>query len=109
MSVTAGMGIFPTIGGNEFALLIDLRELNQRRDFLTKFHAGIEAKLPRMGKDGSLQFALRGGCNQGYPAFGLSASWPFLRIDAAFYGEEAGEYTSSKADYHMAFQLAFDF
>ena len=106
MSVTMGAGIFPTIGGNDFAFLVDFREINQRRNFLTKFHVGMEAKLPRMG---TLQFAIRGGCNQGYPAFGLSAAWPFLRLDFAFYGEEAGQYTSSKADYHTAAQLAFDF
>ena len=104
MSVTVGAGIFPVIGDYDFAILVDFRELNQQTHFLRKFHAGIEANLPRLGKT---EFAIRGGCNQGYPAFGLSANWPIMRLDLAFYGEEAGQYTYSKGSYRIDTQFSF--
>ena len=104
MSVSAGLGFFPTFGGNPFAFLVDFRELNHRMDFLTKFHAGVEATLPKLGVT---QFRIRAGCNQGYPAFGISGAWPLFALDLAFYGEEAGQYTTSKASYRLSTQLSF--
>lgn len=104
MSVSAGFGFFPKFGGNPFSFLVDFRELNHRMDFLTKFHAGVEATLPKLGVT---QFKIRAGCNQGYPAFGLSGAWPLFALDLAFYGEEAGQYTTSKASYRLSAQLSF--
>jgi hypothetical protein len=104
MSVTVGAGIFPVIGGNELAILMDFRELNHQTHFLRKFHAGIEANLPKLGQT---QFAIRGGCNQGYPAVGVSANWSIMKLDLAFYGEEAGQYTQSKGNYRLDVSFSF--
>lgn len=104
MSVSLGAGIFPKIGNVGFSILADFRELNRQKNFLTKFHFGIEAKFPKTLKT---IFSLRAGCNQGYPAVGASASWGLVTMNLAFYGEEAGEYDYSKADYRGA--VGFDF
>lgn len=104
MSVSGGVGIYPKFGGNQFAFLADFRELNRQLPFLQKFHFGIEAHLPKLHKT---QLVIRAGCNQGYPAFGFAAWWPFMKLDLAIYGEEAGEYTHSKGSYRFSTAFAF--
>lgn len=106
MSVAAGGGIFPTLGKFEFAVLADFREINHKVDFLKKLHAGLEARFPEILKT---RFALRAGTNQGYFATGFSANFPIVGLHFAFYGEEVGEYTRSKASYRLASQLEFEF
>ncbi len=104
MSVSIGGGLFPRLGPVVLAFLVDFRELNHRMDFLNKFHAGLEARFPEIWHT---TFSLRAGCNQGYPAGGFSAEWPIVTLTFAFYGEEAGHYTSSKPDYRLMTQLGF--
>ncbi len=106
MSVTVGGGIFPEIGFVKLAVLADFRELNRGMAFLNKFHFGVEAKFPEVIKT---NFSLRAGCNQGYPAAGLSAEWAPVTLNFAFYAEEAGMYDHSKATYRYATGLSFDF
>lgn len=106
MSLTAGAGIFPKIGDIELAILTDFREINQRVDILKKFHFGVEAKFPEVIHT---KLAVRAGCNQGYPAVGMSAEWPIVTLNLAFYGEESGERSYQKANYRFMSQLAFGF
>ncbi len=105
MSVSVGAGIFPLIGGNQFAVLVDFRELNRDLNLLTKFHAGVEANLPKIGKT---SIAIRAGCNEGYFAGGFTMGWGLYSIDFAAYGEEAGRYTYSRPDYRVATSMAFN-
>lgn len=105
MSVSAGIGLFPRPGGNPFSFVFDFRELNRQTNFMSKFHAGVEFTLPEVVHP---RISLRGGCNQGYPTFGLSVAWKLVTLHTAFYGEEAGEYTSAKGSYRFAAQLDFN-
>lgn len=105
MSVSAGGGIFPVIGGNQFAILMDFRELNRHLNFMDKFHAGIEAN---MFNNGATRLALRLGCNQGYFAGGFTIASKPVTFHFSVYGEQAGQYTSTKADYRVGGQFAFD-
>lgn len=106
MSVTAGAGIFPEVGGVKIAVLTDFREINQRIDILKKFHFGVEARFPEVVHT---VFSVRAGTNQGYPACGFTAEWPIVAFNFAFYGEEEGEFNHSKVDYRFVGQLAFGF
>lgn len=106
MSVTAGGGIFHEWKEFKFKLLTDFRELNHREDILKKFHVGVEVESPKIIRS---TFAVRAGCNQGYPAAGLSMNFPIVGVHFAFYGEEMGEFTHSKANYRLMGQLTFGF
>lgn len=106
MSFSVGGGITPSIGDVQLAIMSDFRELNRHTDFMSKFHAGVEAKFPEVIKT---RFAVRAGCNQGYIATGLTAAWTLVSLNLAFYGEEAGEYTYSKPNYRFSTQVVFDF
>lgn len=108
MSISAGAGVFPSIGDVDFAVLADFREINQQMETISKFHFGVEAKFPEIEKIRT-RFSLRAGCNQGYIATGFSAQWPLVTLHFAFYGDETGKYTSSKAVYRYAALLTFDF
>lgn len=104
MSVSAGFGVFPKFGGHRFAFLVDIRELNQRESFWNKFHAGLEMQVMNLDK---MKLAIRTGVNQRYPAFGFSMAWKLVSFDTTFYGEEAGDYTSSRANYRLATAFRF--
>ena len=106
MSSSAGMGIFPTLGKFQLAVLADFREIEQRINILKKTHFGVEALSPKIAK---MQFGLRGGMNQGYPAVGASAQFPVVKLDVAYYGEEGNEKDYDKANYRLAAQLQFGF
>lgn len=108
MSISAGMGVFPKIGPVELAFLMDIREINQKKTFLNKFHFGTEARLPEIKKI-KTRFTLRAGCNQGYISTGFTAKWPLVSFLFAFYGEEVGKYSHSKASYRLSNQVSFDF
>ncbi len=105
MSVSVGFGLFPILGETPFSIVMDIRELNRSTNFLNKFHFGIETQLPAIVHP---RISLRGGCNQGYPSFGLSAAWKPVALHLSLYGEEAGEYTHSMASYRIAAQLDFN-
>ena len=105
-SISAGLGVHPDLGPVGLSVVADMREINQKESFMKKFHFGVEARLKEML---ATSLAVRAGVNQGYPATGLTITWPFFGIDVAFYGEEMGTVTSQKADYHVATALNFAF
>jgi hypothetical protein len=106
MSISVGAGIFPKLGKVDFAIVADIREINQAINMLTKFHFGVEAQFPKVIHT---KFSLRAGCNQGYPSVGASARWGLATLNLAFYGEEAGKYNYSKPDYRGAIGFNFEF
>ena len=105
-SVNAGIGIHPGFGDYRLAFEIAFSEVNQRIDILNKFHAGAELTFPKVI---GTNFAIRAGCNQGYPAGGFTADWKYAKLEFAFYGEEDAEYTHQKANYVMDLNLSFGF
>lgn len=70
-----------------------------------KIHLGLEVDLPL--------FAVRGGLHQGYYTAGVGADIGLLRVDAATYGVELGEYPGQKEDrryvIEATIELGFDF
>lgn len=86
-SVNAALGIHPTLG--EFGLSVEAgaSQINQKRDLMTKLHAGTELRFPKLG---FVQLAVRGGMNQGYPTAGLSLDFRNFVLDAAYTNEESG-------------------
>lgn len=103
-SVNAGVGIHPTFGDYGTSLEIAFTEVNQRKDILNKFHAGAELRFPKVI---STHFAIRAGCNQGYPSSGFTADWKYAKLEFAFFGEEMGQYTHSKVNWNLAVNLSF--
>ncbi|MBI4365466.1 MAG: hypothetical protein HY543_01460 [Deltaproteobacteria bacterium] len=105
-TLNAGIGIHPKIG--DFGLSVEgtLTQLNQRRDLITRLHAGAELRFPWMGP---MRLSLRGGTNQGYAAGGFSLDFKRFRLDGAVYGEELGEFSRRGKNYRYAAELAFNF
>lgn len=81
---------------------IDYRYLNSS-DISTgkQLHAGVEVELPLI--------SLRGGFNQGYYTAGVSFDFWILRLDAATYGVELGEYAGQHEDRRYVIQISTDF
>ncbi|MBI2092668.1 MAG: hypothetical protein HYY43_06975 [Deltaproteobacteria bacterium] len=104
-SVSAGIGFFPVFGDVHTALLVDVREINIKEDFLMKLNAGAEAKFPLIiGKP-----AIRGGLNQGYPTGGVGFEIGKLVWNMAFFGKEVGETTRQKGGYRLANEFTWRF
>ncbi|MBU4485191.1 hypothetical protein KKA47_07220 [bacterium] len=113
-SVSVGVGIHPTLGDfhaslgeTEASIVADFRELNQKKHWLNKFHAGAEIRFPTLAK--VLKPSLRAGTNQGYLAAGAGFEFIALRyrpiINFAYYGEELGEVNHEKSSYRLAAEL----
>lgn len=81
---------------------VDYRYLNSSNIQIGKqLHAGVEVELPAI--------SLRGGFNQGYYTAGASIDVWILRIDAATYGVELGEYPGQHEDRRYVFQISTEF
>ena len=81
---------------------IDFRYLNHHQMQLGKrLHVGLEIEWPLL--------TVRGGLNQGYYTAGASIDLSVLRIDAATYGVELGEYPGQLEDRRYMINLSFDF
>ena len=105
-SISAGVGFHPSFGPVDTSLDVDVREINQKRDFMTKFHTGVEA---RFGKFWPIHPAIRAGINQGYPAFGAGFDTRIFKFNVAYYAEEVGKVTRQKGNYRLATNLSFGF
>lgn len=106
-TVNAAIGIHPTFGsGWGLSVEAGASELNQKRDFMTRLHAGAELRFPRVA---ATQVSVRAGTNQGYLATGLSFDWPVATLDLAYYGEEEGLVKRVGSTYKFAGAFAFYF
>ncbi len=65
-----------------------------------KIHLGLEVGLPLID--------IRAGLNQGYYTLGAGVNLGLLRVDAATYGVELGEYPGQLEDRRYVVQVAFD-
>ncbi len=106
-SVNAAIGIHPDFGGG-WGLSVEAgaSALNQRRDFLTRIHAGAELRTPQFA---ATRLAVRAGTNEGYLTAGFSLEWPVASLDFAYYSEEIGmtKRTGSTKKFAGAFALYF--
>jgi hypothetical protein len=66
-----------------------------------RIHLGAEVRLPIL--------SIRGGFNQGYPAFGASIGSRVFTIDYAFFGRELGEFPGSEGQYLHAVEAKLGF
>lgn len=83
---------------------VDYKYINQTDEQIgKKIHFGMEIALPI--------FAVRGGFNQGYYTAGAGIDLPFVKVDAATYGVELGEYPGQKEDrrYILSATIEFNF
>lgn len=79
----------------------DFRYLNRSDVQLTKkINFGVEVGLPLLD--------IRGGFHQGYYSAGVGLNLGMLRVDAATYGEELGEYAGQKEDRRYIVQVSME-
>ncbi len=97
-----GLGLERDFGAFALRPAIDYRYLNSSNIQIGKqLHAGLEVELPIL--------TLRGGFNQGYYTAGVSFDFWILRIDAATYGVELGEYPGQHEDRRYVIAISTDF
>ena len=105
-SVSVGLSLNPTTGPVAHTFAFDVRDLNHKADFITLFHAGYEARFPRLFKTTA---SVRIGANQGYLTGGFTLDWRFVKLSAMTYGEEFGEVSRVKEMRRFGGELAFGF
>ena len=107
-TLSVGSAIQPKVGPFETVFALDMRDLDHRGDFLTKFHFGTEWTWPEISK--ILRSAsLRLGCDQAYFTAGLGLDFKYFKLNASTYGREIANSTIQKQSRMFAFQLAAGF
>lgn len=104
-SVSVGMSVHPKLWKLKNSLAIDLRDLNQEREFLSKLHFGVESVFPIVWK---LAAGLRAGLSQGYFSGGLTVDLGLVKLDGAYYKEEIGRVTREAGNGRFAVSLSFN-
>lgn len=107
-SISIGSAITPKIGPFETIFAFDVRDLEYRGDFLTKFHIGTEWVLPNIGKV-LRSFSMRIGVNQAYLAGGIGFDFKYFKINLATYGRDIASRTIQKQSRMFTAQLAAGF
>ncbi|MCB0393728.1 MAG: hypothetical protein KDD25_04180 [Bdellovibrionales bacterium] len=95
-------------GLNFETALIDVRPIFDYRhafdwdeQYGKKIHMGVEIATPG--------FRFRGGLSQGYYTLGAGVDFAILRVDAATYGVELGEYPGQHEDRRYLLELSMEF
>ncbi len=87
----AGFGLTIDLPGVDIRPAMDFKYANRSDEALgKKLHFGIEFDLPII--------SIRGGFNQGYYTMGAGVDLGFIKLDAATYGVELGEYPGQHED-----------
>ncbi len=101
-----GAAVHPPIGFGKLVVAFDIvdmtNQLGKDSDLAKRLHAGIEYQLPVI-------LAVRMGLYQGYPSYGITADFWFLKLVAASYVEEIGAYAGQQPDRRYAAQLSLGF
>ena len=100
-SMSLGFAIHPEIWKLKNAIAIDIRDLNQEKPFLSKFHFGLESKLPWV-------VSARAGVNQGYFTAGASFDLWVVELEGAIYFEEVGINSRREGNQRYAVRLSFN-
>lgn len=80
----------------------DYKHINRSEEQIgKKIHFGMEIAFPIV--------SVRGGFNQGYYTAGAGVDLPFIKVDAATYGVELGEYPGQKEDRRYIISAAIEF
>lgn len=107
-SFSVGSAITPKVGPFDTIFALDVRDLDHRGDFLTKFHVGTEWTFPEISKI-LRSVSVRLGVDQIYLAAGLGLDFKYFKLNAATYGREIATQTSQKQSRMFTFQLAAGF
>lgn len=99
--LTLGMGMIIDGPGVDIKPAFDIRYLNQGGQIGKKINFGVEVDLPILD--------IRAGFHQGYYTLGTSFDAGIMRIDAATYGVELGEYPGQLEDRRYILQLSIGF
>jgi hypothetical protein len=107
-SMTFGLAVHPDFWKLKSILAIDVRDLEYRGDFLTKFHAGYELTWPELSKV-LRSISVRLGVNQQYITAGMGLDFKYFKFNFATYGKNIAQRTIQKESRMFAFQLAAGF
>lgn len=107
-SVSFGFVLHPEYWKLKSNFAFDVRDLDHRTDFITKFFVGYEVIWPEISKI-LREVALRAGAHQGYISGGFGLDFKYFKMNAATYGREIGESTRQKQSRMFALQLAAGF
>jgi hypothetical protein len=109
-SISVGVAVHPTfqLGKRDWEshLAIDIREINQSTSLAKKLFLGYELMAPKV-----LFFrpSFRVGANQVYFAGGVTLDFRILKVEAAYYGEEIGQFTRQGRSNRVAANLSLGF
>jgi len=95
------IGIAKRMFSDRITILADYLDFydNNKENVFKKIHMGAQFKY--------LFLALRGGFNQGYPAYGIGLDFRILDIDAAYYTEELSKGPGVNEDNRYIAQIKF--
>lgn len=100
-NIILGMGARLHLPGVTITPEIDYTHLNLTNvQLMRKFNMGVEVGLPLLD--------LRAGFSEGYYSLGAGVSLGPLRVDAATYGVELGEYPGQKEDRRYMLELSLN-
>lgn len=94
-SLSFGYALHPDFWKLKSTFAMDLRDLDHRGDFLTKFHVGYELTWPEISKI-LRSVSVRVGVNQIYVTGGVGFDFKYFKMDLATYGREIGARTIQK-------------
>lgn len=101
-SLNIGAAIHPDLWKLKNAVALDIRGLNQERDFISKLHFGVESVI-----DFPISVGLRAGLSQGYFTAGFTLDFTVFKLEGAWYGEEVGRLGHQDGSYRAAVRVAF--
>lgn len=97
-SISVGAKVSPKLAILDTNFALDVRDLNQDKDFFTKLNIGAEVKFPKI-------LALRAGLSQGYLAAGIGVDLWIVNVDFATYAEEVGQFSREDGNRRYALSL----
>ena len=100
-TMNLGAAIHPDVWKIKNTIGLDVRGLNQDREFLTKLHFGIESQLPWL-------LAVRAGVSQGYITGGATLDLWVVKLDGAIFYEEVGVVGRNEGNLRWAGTLSFN-
>jgi hypothetical protein len=107
-STTFGFAVHPDFWKLKSIVALDMRDLEAKTDFTTKFHMGYELTWPEISKI-LRSVSVRLGLNQAYISGGFGLDFKYFKMNAATWGREISERTFQKQSRMFGLQLAAGF
>lgn len=108
-SMTFGFALHPNYWKLKSIFAFDLRDLDNRTDFITKMHAGYEVTWPDVSK-AVKGISARIGLTQGYYITGgFGMDFKYFKFNMGTWGREIGAHSKQKQSRMFGLQLASGF